>query len=78
MLRVVAEHAERYLVFETGQPDEVGAKWAHELTFMEPDAKIWTQDFLREVGFDEVHNLGTFPTSVSDTPRHLFLAVRSA
>ena len=78
MLQIVAEHTGRYLVFETGQPDEVGARWAYELEFMHPDADTWAQVFLREAGFAEVHNLGTFPTSVSNTPRHLFLAVRAS
>lgn len=78
IMQQVADSAGRFLLFETGQPDEVSAKWAPELSFMEPDPDVWIRDFLTGLGFDTVENLGLFPTSVSETPRHLYLAARDA
>lgn len=64
----------RYLVFETGQPDEVEKEWAKDLQFMGADPQEWSSNFLKDIGFTTVHYLGEFPTSVSIVPRHLFVA----
>lgn len=75
MLDVIANKAEQYLVFETGQPDE-DADWATELQFMKPDPKIWIETRLMELGFDSVQYMGLFSTTVSKVQRHLFVAER--
>ncbi len=78
IMEQVAGAANRFLVFETGQPNEATAKWASELSFMGPDPDTWTRNFLVGLGFHKVSNLGSFPTSVSQIPRHLYLAERKA
>ena len=77
IMEQVARLADRFLVFETGQPDELSAKWAREMSFMYPDPDKWIRNFLSELGFSTVHNLGRFSTSVSNVPRHLYLAERN-
>lgn len=75
MLAAIAGRAKRFLVFETGQPDE-DSDWARELAFMGKDVKAWAEETLGGFGFDRVHHLGRFPTSVSAVERHLLLAER--
>jgi SAM-dependent methyltransferase len=77
ILRNLASRASRFLVFDTGQPDETGAEWAEKLSFMRPDIDVFLRTFLQELGFSQVDNLGTFRTSISSVPRHLYLATRS-
>lgn len=76
MLSDIAGKAKRYLVFETGQPDE-GSSWAKELSFMGEHPGAWGEDMLRSLGFDRVHRLGKFATSVSKVKRHLLLGERT-
>ena len=74
----VSNCAEKYLIFETGQPNEVKIKWAERLSFIGPDIDIWIHNFLYELGFEKIHNVGQFPTSVSNVPRNLYVAIRNA
>jgi|GEM_PF-826465 len=78
MMRDLSGKAGKYLVFETGQPDESGVAWADKLSFMRPDPREWIHGFLLELGFNKVHNLGKFQTSVSHVKRHLFVAERTS
>lgn len=71
----LASHAGRYMVFETGQPDE-DSRWANELAFMEPDFRSYVKGLFTSTGFSDVRELGSFPTTVSATPRVLWLATR--
>ena len=75
MLSGIARKANRFLVFETGQPNEESS-WAHELAFMGDDPGAWSEDTLRSLGFDRVLRLGQFATSVSDVKRHLLVGER--
>ncbi len=73
MMRVLASKCDA-LYFETGQPDEVGTKWAPKMAFMGSDPKAWIENFLREIGFSNVSVIGTFSTGLTNTPRYLFAA----
>ncbi len=77
IMRTLASRATKYLVFDTGQPDEVIADWARTLSFMEPDIDSFLRQFLRDLGFASVSHLGTFKTSLSAVPRHLYIAART-
>jgi SAM-dependent methyltransferase len=63
-----------FLVFETGQHNEVDTRWARNLSFMGDDCDAWIQQFLRARGFSSVSRLGEFSTTLSAVPRHLYLA----
>lgn len=76
MLSGIARKATRLLVFETGQPDEESS-WAKELSFMGDDPGGWGEETLYSLGFDRVHRLGEFATSVSDVKRHLLVGERT-
>lgn len=76
-LRAVASRAKRALVFETGQPEEEGARWTEALAFMKPDSDAWIRDFLATLGFAEVRYVGAFQTTVSPRPRNLYVALRA-
>ncbi len=76
IMRGLAGHAGKYMVFETGQPDEP-TDWASDLHFMGSDPQGWTQQYLSDLGFAEVTHLGEFPTSLSPIPRNLYLAGRA-
>ena len=76
MLSGVACKAKRFLVFETGQPDEESS-WARELWFMGDDPGAWCEDTLRSLGFDRTHRLGKFSTSVSGVKRHLLVGEKT-
>lgn len=64
----------RRMFFETGQSDELGASWHDRLRFMGDDPEKWITEFLREIGFRRVTNLGQFATGLTPVERHLFLA----
>lgn len=62
------------LFFETGQPDEIGTKWAERLSFMGDKPDEWGISFLKECGFTSVEVIGTFSTGLTSTDRYLFFA----
>lgn len=76
MLSDIASKAERFLIFETGQPNE-DSSWADKLSFMGNNPKVWIIDMLKSLGFDLVHDLGQFSTSVSAVKRHLLIGERT-
>ncbi|MGN7613107.1 class I SAM-dependent methyltransferase [Magnetococcales bacterium HHB-1] len=76
MTQHLADKAGRFFVFETGQPDEIGAGWCDELTFMGEAPSVWITDYLYGLGFTKVVALGDFPTTVSKVSRGLYLAIR--
>jgi SAM-dependent methyltransferase len=78
IMRRLAERTRRYMVFETGQPDETNTDWAKDLLFMGADHDAYVLNLLREIGFESVINLGQFPTSISPVPRNLYLAEKPA
>ncbi|MFA5100766.1 MAG: DUF1698 domain-containing protein [Candidatus Omnitrophota bacterium] len=73
MMRVLAKKCDR-MFFETGQPNETGAKWAEKLHFMGSRPDVWIETFLRDIGFNDVRMIGTFPTGLTNVKRHLFIA----
>jgi len=76
VLRTLAEKCSRQLYFETGQPEERGARWSGLMEFM-GDTGEWTEKFFtRRCGFREVRCLGSFETFLTPVKRNLFLAVR--
>lgn len=77
MLSAISRKAKRFLVFETGQPDE-DSSWADELEFMGPEPDVWAEDTLRSLGFDRVHRAGCFATTVSDVRRYLLVGERTS
>ncbi|MEK9652310.1 MAG: class I SAM-dependent methyltransferase [Betaproteobacteria bacterium] len=66
----------KYMIFETGQPNETGVSWADSLDFMLPDIKEWCANLLLESGFREVVVVGEHPAVYCDVPRYLFLATK--
>jgi SAM-dependent methyltransferase len=72
----LAGSAEKYFIFDTGQPDEIGVDWSDCLSFMSPDVESWAVGYFKSLGFCDVLNLGEYRTSLSDVPRTLFIAVR--
>ncbi len=76
IMRGLAGSAEKYFVFDTGQPNEKNVEWNDCLNFMRPNMDVWANDYFRALGFTGVHNLGDYRTSVSEVPRTLFIAVR--
>ena len=62
------------LIFETGQPNEVGSQWPKHLAFMDDAPDQWIETFLKEIGFTSVEMIGTFATGLTKTERFLFVA----
>lgn len=78
IMKGLAKSAGKYLIFDTGQPDEKGVSWSDCLGFMRPNVEIWANGYLKALGFSEVINLGSYKTSVSEVPRILFIAVKDS
>jgi SAM-dependent methyltransferase len=76
IMEILASRAGRFLIFDTGQPDETGASWASDLNFMLPDIDGFLRRYLASLGFATVSHIGTFQTTVSPVPRHLYIAER--
>jgi SAM-dependent methyltransferase len=64
----------KYLLFETGQPDEVNMSWSGEMGFMLPDIEKWVKNLLHEVGYIDIKVIGQHKAVKSDVDRLLFLA----
>ena len=62
------------LIFETEQSNETGSQWPQILSFMGEDPEAWIRDFLVQIGFKNVTNLGTFSTDLTQMKRTLFIA----
>ncbi len=78
IMRGLAGSANKYFVFDTGQPNEENVEWSKCLEFMNPDINAWAEDYLKALGFSKVVNLGNHRTSLSDVPRTLFIAIKDA
>ena len=76
IMRGLADSANKYFVFDTGQPNEKNVDWNESLEFMYPDIGKWADDYFKALGFSEVVNLGEHRTSLSEVPRTLFIAVK--
>ena len=68
----LADSANKYFVFDTGQPNEKGVDWNHKLEFMNPNIEDWADNYFKNLGFSKVVNLGEYRTSLSEIPRTLF------
>ena len=78
IMKGLAESTGKYLVFDTGQPDEKGVSWNECLGFMRPNVEKWANGYFKALGFSEVINLGRYRTSISEVPRILFIAVKDS
>ena len=76
IMKGLAGSANKYFVFDTGQPNEKNVEWNKCVEFMNPDINAWAEDYLEGLGFSKVVNLGNHRTSLSDVPRTLFIAVK--
>lgn len=76
ILSAVASRARSHLVFETGQADELDARWASDLGFMGSDPDRWIRVELASLGFEQIQRVGEFPTTVSSRTRGLYVASR--
>jgi len=74
MMRLIALKTNKYLVFETGQYNEISTSWYKELGFMGDNYEEWIVNFLSKTGFKEVKPIGQFSTHLSDVKRTLFIA----
>lgn len=73
MMKVLASKC-NHLVFETGQPNEIGTKWAEKLSFMGDAPEKWIENFLTEIGFTNVKAIGQYATGLTDVKRTMFFA----
>lgn len=73
MMRRLADKC-RMMFFETGQSNEEGTKWQSKLAFMGENPDEWVQSFLKEIGFNNVQIIGTFPTGLTKVQRNLYMA----
>jgi hypothetical protein len=73
-MRLIALKTNKYLVFETGQYNEISTSWYKELSFMGDNYEEWIVNFLSKTGFKEVKPIGQFSTHLSDVKRTLFIA----
>lgn len=64
------------LVFETGQSTEKGSQWESVLAFMGESPEQWIRNFLKDLGFKSINNIGTFATGLTQTERFVFVARR--
>jgi SAM-dependent methyltransferase len=64
----------KYLIFETGQPNELNTEWAEDLTFMKPDVESWISEMLRRSGYAKISVIGKNHGIYSEVDRLLFLA----
>ena len=74
IMRGLAGSARKYFVFDTGQPNEKDVEWNQCMNFIGSDINNWATNYFKELGFDNVYNLGDYKTSLSDVPRTLFIA----
>ena len=73
MMAIISDKCD-CLIFETGQSNETGSQWPQILSFMGEDPEAWITDFLVQIGFKNVTNLGTFSTDLTQTKRTLYIA----
>lgn len=73
MMRGLAKKCEM-MIFETGQANEAGTKWAKKLDFMGDDPKTWTTAFLKDIGFKTVEIVGDFDSGLTEVKRQLYVA----
>ena len=76
IMQGLADSANKYFVFDTGQPNEKGVDWNHKLEFMNPNIEDWADNYFKNLGFSKVVNLGEYRTSLSEIPRTLFIAIK--
>lgn len=74
IMQGLADSSNKYLIFDTGQPNEKNNEWANSLEFMYPDINNWAEKYLKSLGFKNVDNIGTFRTSLSEVKRNLYIA----
>jgi len=76
ILKTLASKCNKCFFFETGQPDEIGTKWARMMEFL-GETNTWVNKlFIEECKFREVRYLGKFKTFLTATKRKLFAAFR--
>lgn len=73
LMKLIATKTNKYLLFETGQYNEIDTKWHKDLDFMGDNPKKWIKDFLIELDFTNILELGDYKTTVSEIKRTLFL-----
>ena len=78
IMKGLADSANKYFVFDTGQPNEKNVEWNECLEFMNPDISAWAEDYFKALGFSKVVNLGDYRTSLSEVPRSLFIAIKNS
>jgi SAM-dependent methyltransferase len=64
----------KYLIFETGQPNELNTTWAEDLEFMRPNIEAWISEMLKRSGYKKISVIGKNHGVYSDVDRLLFLA----
>jgi hypothetical protein len=76
MMQGIADKTSKYLVFETGQNNEVETRFYKYLDFMGGSYEVWVEKFLLDIGFKKVKKIGMYSTRLSDVERTLFLAIK--
>jgi hypothetical protein len=76
MMQGIADNTTKYLVFETGQNNEIDTRFYPYLEFMGDSYEDWIESFLLELGFSKIKKIGTYGSRVSSFNRTLFLAIK--
>ena len=75
IMRVIAARTGSVMIFETGQSDQTDVAWAQRLAFMGDDPRAWISDYLVDLGFTSVKQIGAFAgTTKHYSTRYLFVA----
>jgi O-antigen chain-terminating methyltransferase len=73
-MKLIREKTAKSLIFDMGQSNEIGMKWAPLLPDMGPDPQEWIAGFLRSCGFSEVIKMGETDAYKSNVSRAVFVA----
>ena len=74
VMSVLASKTRNIMVFETGQADEISHSWAEQLGFMGDNPQAWVSEFLLDLGFVQVRQIGSFPGHRYEVERALVVA----
>lgn len=74
VMKNLTRKTRKFMIFETGQADEISKSWAGELAFMGDNPQAWVSEFLVGLGFARVRQIGSFPGHNNAVERALVIA----
>ena len=75
-MKLIREKTAKFLIFDMGQSNETGMKWACLLPDMGPDLHAWIAEFICSCGFSEVIKAAETDAYQSNVRRAVFVAHR--